>query len=41
MAEAVSTEPTPTQRASDWLSAFGAALAKNDISAALAMFDSE
>jgi len=41
MAEAISTELTPTQRASNWLSAFSAALTKGDIPAAVAMFDSE
>lgn len=32
---------TPTQRASNWLSAFAAALAKGDVPTAVALFDSE
>jgi putative flavoprotein involved in K+ transport len=34
-------EPTPTQQATSWLSAFGDALARGDIAAAVAMFDTE
>jgi putative flavoprotein involved in K+ transport len=36
-----STQSAPTQRASNWLSAFSTALTKGDIPAAVAMFDSE
>jgi putative flavoprotein involved in K+ transport len=35
------TNPSPSQRASAWLDKFGAALARNDLDAATALFDDE
>jgi putative flavoprotein involved in K+ transport len=35
------SEPTPTRNVSAWLSAFGAALERDDIAAAVAMFDDD
>ena len=35
------TNPTPSQRASAWLDAFGAALAKRDLDATAALFEDD